>query len=380
MKQYPIDDLQLDMFFSSPLFIDDDFILLSPETPVTTALIKRLKNWQYKNVFSEGAPFKNPLFSSNSEIDNELSAGDKKSCSEEDEAAAVYDRLAAFIENMIITYKSTGKLDIGEITSRVRDIIDSFDDKKDSLLSCISGTHQMDDYLILHLTNSTILSLAIGDFLKLPPHRLIELGLTSILHEIGMTKIPNELYMSDEKLTDQEKNTIMAHTVLGYRIIKSLSVSEAVARGVLEHQERLDGSGYPNHLMGDAISLYGRIIAVACSYDAMVSKRPFKNIKSTGHQTILTLLKTDRKAYDEKVLKALVYVLSFYVLGTEVLLSNNTSGIVYRTNPKDPKYPIVKVVIGQNGEHLPEPLLIRTSPDSNIVISRILTLNSTNPK
>lgn len=372
MKRFSVDELQIDTFYSSPVFLDQEFILTTPDTPITQELIARLKRWSIKDVLTDGEIYDNPLFQGDNEEEEEAGVpGDKIDMSQEEKAYSYYTKLIGFIEKMVAVYTDSGEVNIEALTLKIRDIIDTVKSEKDLLLFSIAKPPLTDNYLIIHLANSTILTLAMGDYLKLPPHRLIELGLSAILHEIGMTKIPQELYMSTTPLSAQDKNTIMAHTVLGYRILKGFSVSEAVARGVLEHQERLDGSGYPSRLTGDAISLYSRILAVACSYDAMTSQRPYRDA-NTGHQAILTLLKKNRKAYDEKALMALVYCLSFYPLGSQVVLSNKMSGTVCKANPNDPKYPVVKVLSDPDGNPLPEPQLVKTSQQSNIVISQIV--------
>ena len=372
MKRFSVDELQSDTFFNSPIFLDQEFILTTPDTPVTPELVARLKRWHFKEVLTDGEIYDNPLFQGNDEEEEETGTlGEGIEMSQEEKVYAYYTEVVGFIEKMVAVYTDSGAVDIEALTLKIREIIDTVKSERDLLLCSLATPPVANNYLLVHLANTTILALAIGDYLKLPPHRLIELGLSAILHEIGMTKIPQELYMSTTPLSAQDKNTIMAHTVLGYRILKGFSVSEAVARGVLEHQERLDGSGYPSRLTGDAISLYSRILAVACSYDAMTSQRPYRDA-NTGHHAILTLLKKNRKAYDEKALMALVYCLSFYPLGSQVVLSNKMSGIVCKANPRDPKYPVVKVLTDPDGSPLPEPQLVKTSQQSNIVISKIV--------
>jgi HD-GYP domain-containing protein (c-di-GMP phosphodiesterase class II) len=187
-----------------------------------------------------------------------------------------------------------------------------------------------------------------------------------------MLKLPPELFLNAGPLQPQARKTIMAHTLLGYRIMKSVSANENIALGVSEHQERVDGSGYPKRLKGDAISQYARIIAVACSYDAIVSPRPHKKNRS-GQAAMLDLLKANRKAYDEQVLKAFVYCLALYPLGTHVLLSNGTRGQVVKANPENPRCPVVRILQDQDGINLEEKMMVKISPDENgLTITRTL--------
>ena len=121
-------------------------------------------------------------------------------------------------------------------------------DNRDFLLRFFDMGADGDRYLITHAVNSTILALAVSDYLKTPPHRLIELGNACLLHEIGMFKLPVELRRSSKSLSPEERNAMMAHTLLGYRVLKGFSAPENVALAALEHHERIDGSGYPRKL------------------------------------------------------------------------------------------------------------------------------------
>jgi HD-GYP domain-containing protein (c-di-GMP phosphodiesterase class II) len=112
--------------------------------------------------------------------------------------------------------------------------------------------------------------------------------------------------MSSRSLTEQEKKLIYTHPILGYNILKSLEFPLAVSRAVLEHHERENGSGYPRKLTGGNISLYGKIIGVACSYEAISAKRPHREAKD-GYTGMLELLKNEGKQYDDTVVRALVY-------------------------------------------------------------------------
>jgi hypothetical protein len=230
-------------------------------------------------------------------------------------------------------------------------------------------------YLILSNTEG-ILALIIGDYLKAPPHRLIELGNACLLHEIGMLKLPGELRRTPKKLSDDERKVITTHTVLGYRLLKSASAPENVALAAIEHHERMDGSGYPRNLPGDKITEYARIIAVACSYDAIVSRRPFRTSSLDGHSAIKDLLQKNRKQYDDRVLKALVYTLSVYPVGTAVLLSNQGRGIVVKTDPEKPRCPVVKVLRDGDGNKLASPPLVQiaeSTEEKGVSITGVLS-------
>lgn len=98
------------------------------------------------------------------------------------------------------------------------------------------------------------------------------------MHDIGKVGIPDEILLKPGKLTAEEFEIIKTHPLVGYEVLKgsSSSVLRAGAEIALSHHEKFDGSGYPNGLEGEAIPLYGRIVAVADVFDALTSARPYK--------------------------------------------------------------------------------------------------------
>jgi HD-GYP domain-containing protein (c-di-GMP phosphodiesterase class II) len=374
MDTYPVSNLKPNTYFDAPVFLENEYVLLAPDTPVTQDLINRLKSWKYRFVYTAGSPSSKPASTGATDDGLDLSTleQDINEQEQKQESSSLYFNLLSFTEAIFNNYSTSNSLDIGTVSVKIKDLIDAIRNNRDLILTFPNLRHPVTNYLITHSVNTAILSLAIGDFLKLPSHRLIELGTAAFLHDIGMVKIPSSSYLNSRALSEQEQKAILAHPVLGYRILKSFSVHENIALGVLEHQERSDGSGYPKKLKSDAITLYGRIIGACCSYDAIISNRPYKEAKD-AHQGILDLLTTNRKLYDETVVKALVYTLSIYPLGTNVLLSNDTRGVVYKANPDNPRYPFIKLLQDENGKKITEQLIVQTSKEKKLEIVRVLT-------
>ena len=126
-------------------------------------------------------------------------------------------------------------------------------------------------------------------------------------------------------------------------VLKEEQFPLAICLSALEHHERMNGTGYPRALTGDKISLYARIIAVSCSYDAVTASRPYKEARE-GYEGMVDILKNEGKQYDDLVIKSLVYSLSVYPVGSFVLLTNAKLGQVIDVNPDNPRYPVVLVL------------------------------------
>ncbi|HEY9595074.1 MAG TPA: HD domain-containing phosphohydrolase [Spirochaetia bacterium] len=363
-------------YFDQPVYLDKSYILLTPDSPVTTELIKRLQKWKYLQVYSDGRTKQTPGYlstasaggSSPQTIDEDIRETQQVKASRK-----FHEELTSFISNLFAKYASEGVLNLVEVTEWVKKTIEIVHENRDFLLRFLDFGADGDRYLITHAVNSTILAISIGEYIKMPPHRLIELGNACVLHEIGMYKLPVELRRSGKSLSPEERQAMMAHTLLGYRILKGFSAPENVALACLEHHERIDGSGYPRKLTQPRITDYALIIGVVCSYDAMISRRPYKPGTLDGHAIIRDLAQKNRKQYDEKILKALVYTLSVYPVGTAVVLSNRSRGIVMKTDPVKPRCPIVKVVFDPSGAKLAEPPLVQVSDGEGLTITGVLT-------
>jgi energy-coupling factor transport system substrate-specific component len=115
----------------------------------------------------------------------------------------------------------------------------------------------------------------IGKMEGLSTDELRELYYAALLHDIGKIAIPDNILNKPSKLTDEEYGVIKSHTSRGANILNQMK-NQRLADGAHYHHERYDGSGYPEHLSGDEIPAYGRMIAVADVVDAMYSKRVYK--------------------------------------------------------------------------------------------------------
>ena len=138
------------------------------------------------------------------------------------------------------------------------------------------------DVIYRHGVNVAALSALLGKWIGLEKSQLNLLVYSAILHDFGKTKIDRDVLKKEAPLTKNEFNMIKTHANLGYKIIKEISfLDKAVSYGVLMHHERVDGSGYPLGLKGEAIHPFAKIIAIADVFDAINSDRGYKKKKAT---------------------------------------------------------------------------------------------------
>lgn len=134
-----------------------------------------------------------------------------------------------------------------------------------------------------------------------------EIKIAGLLHDAGKIEISESLLNKSEKLSDAEWITIMQHPLMGYELLKPLNGYARVAEFILEHHEQWDGSGYPNGLQGEKISLQARIIAAADAFDAMTSNRPYRKTVDTD-EALSEILANAGTQFDPLVVKAMMNV------------------------------------------------------------------------
>jgi PAS domain S-box-containing protein/putative nucleotidyltransferase with HDIG domain len=139
-----------------------------------------------------------------------------------------------------------------------------------------SLAEKRDPYTAGHQQRVARLACALAEEMGLPEGQIEGIHVAGTIHDVGKTYVPAEILNKPGELTDTERALIRAHSQVGYEIVKGVEFPWPVAQVVLQHHERLDGSGYPAGLSGDKIILEARILAVADVVEAMSSHRPFR--------------------------------------------------------------------------------------------------------
>jgi HD-GYP domain-containing protein (c-di-GMP phosphodiesterase class II) len=381
MKNYILKEIPPGSYFSEPVYLDSRFILVTPEIPFSPELVQSLEDWEFKEVHSEGDPCETFAAETLASVDEAelVDPTSMATVSDTDKikrAEAFYASFYRYAENLFTRLAIKDELDIKAISEKVKTACDMVREDRRFLMRVLKNTETPTDqnYLISHSVRSTIIAIIIGTYLKLPAHRLIELGVAALLHEIGMIQLPPQVYLSNRPLNPQEKKAILTHPILSFNLLKSFDFPLVIILAALEHHERENGAGYPQKLTSEKISFYAKIIAVACSYEALSTNRPHKEAKD-GYTGMVELLKNEGKQYDDTVVRALVFSLSIYPIGLYVLLSSGKKGQVVDVNPENPRFPIVQIF----GELTPDGKnkTLETSPDG-ISIVRPLTREEIN--
>jgi HD-GYP domain-containing protein (c-di-GMP phosphodiesterase class II) len=160
-----------------------------------------------------------------------------------------------------------------------------------------------------HILRVTEYAVAIGRQLGLDEEAMVTLETAALLHDYGKIGIDEGILEKPDRLTPDERKEVEMHALKGYHILSGFHEFTDALGGIKSHHEKYDGSGYPEGLAGESIPLIARIIAVADSYDAMTSVRPYRRAK-TKEEAIAELRRCSGTEFDPAIVKAFVTFIS----------------------------------------------------------------------
>lgn len=185
--------------------------------------------------------------------------------------------------------------------------------------------------LYAHGLAVSALMIALGRQMGLDDARVKEAGLAGLLMDVGMGHLPIDVATISDDLSEGERKIVETHTTLGYEFLQmGGEIAEDVALVCLEHHERCDGSGYPNQLTGENISLFGRMAAVCDVYDSMTSDRPHR--PRIDPNAALGLMRGMEGELDDEILDHFIESVGVYPIGSVVRLSNGRLALVVEQN------------------------------------------------
>lgn len=220
--------------------------------------------------------------------------------------------------------------------------IDSVFRNQDALL-CISRIREKDAYLLEHSVNVSILMTIFAKQMKFDEELIQQLATGALLHDIGKILVPDSILNKPGKLTAEEFGEMRRHVVYSKEILDKIPGLSPISIDVAAvHHERLDGKGYPHGLAEPQISVYGRMISIVDTYDAITAQRCYKE-GQTGISALKILKRESPQSFDPVLLAQFIKAIGIHPVGTLVRLSNEKLGIVIKANELDPLRPVVKV-------------------------------------
>ncbi|WP_394788837.1 HD-GYP domain-containing protein [Rhodoferax sp.] len=246
----------------------------------------------------------------------------------------------------------------------VQEISDSVLRNPDAMIS-LARLKTADNYTYMHSVAVCALMVSLALQLQLDPEQTKIAGMGGLLHDLGKAMTPTEVLNKPAKLTDAEFTIIKAHPVQGYdMLVNDPGLDKMVLDIVLHHHEKTDGTGYPDGLAGEAISMFARMGAICDVYDAITSDRPYKKGWDPS-EAMRKMAGWTTGHLDAKVFQSFVKSVGIYPTGSLVRLASGRIGVVTAQNPRALLKPVVKAFFSTKSDMRIPPVLVNlAAPDS----------------
>ncbi|MCI9136300.1 MAG: response regulator [Lachnospiraceae bacterium] len=298
MRYIEMERVQPGMMLGRGIYDFSDRNLLSDGKVLTEELIERLMERGYPGVY----------------IEDELSKD-----------IQIQEAISAELRNHAV--RSLQDLNIDEAVEVAKKIVEQILESKTVSLDLVD-LRSFDDYTYRHSVNVAVLSTVIAMGLGYSHEDLIEICVSAIFHDLGKLLIDKEILNKPGKLSAMENEVMRHHPQMSYDMLaEKWNISAKVRMGALCHHENEDGSGYPNGLFGENIHPFAKIIHVTDVYDALSSKRPYKDACSFS-EALEYLMGGCGTLFDKEVVDAFLRYVPVYPKGSMVELSDGREAIV----------------------------------------------------
>ncbi|WP_194841394.1 HD-GYP domain-containing protein [Salinibacillus xinjiangensis] len=317
--------------------------ILPKDTVIKPIHINVLKHFQIKeievaNTFEDGEEFKPELMEQQNVDENQPP---QTSFIEE------YETCVLETKQMFKLWQERSPIDY----TRIRELLIPIVLKAEGNPKIIFSLHHLvekEDYFYHHFVAKALISAFLAQKLNYSQGERIQIALAAYLSDVGMAYLDEQLLYKNARLTEDEFKQVKNHPVYSYRKVENIKALKYDAKiAILQHHERLDGSGYPLGLKQPQIHLYSKIIAVSDVFHAITSERLYKQ-KQSPFKVAEDIQIDQAGKLDFEVVNKLVQSLSSFSNGTRVRLSDGREGEIVFMDKKEPTRPIVR--LGHNDE------------------------------
>lgn len=373
MKEYQTKDLLPGMVTAIPVRTKRGQLIINPNVELTRTLISRLEFYGIASVqITENKQVATPMetpkdpayFAAKSPVSapspvSDASYSQKLKSSPEFQRFQVdFTLRSQDLKNCFDAYLSDGgTVNKEELLSKTISLVSPKQTTLD-VFDMLHNMRQVNDSTYAHSLNVAIISRIIGKWLHFSNEELDTLTLAGLLHDIGKTKIPDEVLNKDGKLTDEEFQMIRNHPKYGYDILKSQPLNSHIKKAALMHHERCDGSGYPMGLTMEEIDDYALIIAIADVYDAMTAARSYR-APLCPFEVIAEFEKDGLQKYKPKYILTFLENIANAYQNNRVMLSDGTSARIVLLNHRRLSKPLVQLDDGACIDLEKSPLYIK---------------------
>jgi HD-GYP domain-containing protein (c-di-GMP phosphodiesterase class II) len=261
-----------------------------------------------------------------------------------------YKSLINRLSSAFTGIKSGLDIEMRTIDNITIQLLQDLRDYTNSFVDFILGGEVSGQELAKSSVNTAILSALTAQGLYLADHKIHNVVAGALLHDIGMLRLSRGITEKKGGLSEAEHEQIKSHPQHTSKIVtKELFGPNEVNLIALQHHERWDGKGYPDNIAGFAIDIGARIVSVADAFEAMVSKKSYRD-SIIGYQAVKNLLADNASRFDPEVISVFVKIMGIYPIGSIVRLNNYSVARVISINIEAPLRPIVQMLVNKDGK------------------------------
>jgi len=275
-----------------------------------------------------------------------------------------YSAALSGARSLLTTTSLQGGMELRHAKRVVQPLVDGAFNSEPVVLG-LTSLHHRDEYTYAHAVNVCLVAVSMGHHLQLDRKALADLGVASLLHDVGKDAVSDEIKNPLDQFTQAEREAAERHPLEGARLIASSTTLNPTTvrcmRAALEHHITADGSGYPA-LPGWKPSVLSRIISLADCYVSLQAHRSERGAGVTPYQSLGMVLGPLKKLFSPGLLWALIQTVGFYPPGQMVELDDGSIAIVLAPNSADLARPNVRVLLEPNGRQPAEGATVMYTP------------------
>jgi len=263
-----------------------------------------------------------------------------------------YKNLIDKLSAVFTSINSSINMEMRAVDNITIQLLQDLQNYPDNFVAFILGGEVAGHELAKSSVNTAILSALTANEMKLSEHKIHNIVSSALLHDVGMLRLSKGITEKRGGLSDAELEQIKSHPLHTSKIVTGeLFGPKEVNLIALQHHERWDGNGYPDKLSGEAIDIGARIVSIADAFEAMVSKKSYRN-SIIGYQAIKNLMADNARRFDPAVIIAFTKIIGIYPIGSIVRFNDRSIGRVISLNAGTPLRPVVQMLMDKNGEAL----------------------------
>lgn len=235
-------------------------------------------------------------------------------------------------EGIQFIYNNADSKDLADATDSITTELMKAIDGNDAIAIDINELKTSDEYTFKHSVDVATIAMILAKQQGFSRSQIYEIGVSGLLHDVGKIKVPPEILNKPGKLDADEFAIMKQHSVYGYKMMKDRpEFNNAISLGILQHHEKINGTGYPMGVLADQITPYAKILSIADIYDALVTERPYKAAYS--QRDAVEMIMSMTAELDMSAMKSFLESMILYPVDSIVELSNGEKARVVRNNP-----------------------------------------------